>query len=81
MLPPQTPIFASASRLRRVGRLELGLATRFLRQPAESVPHVHHNLGIVLNMQLAQQFLDIHGNGSQLSAISFRRDAEAGGNH
>ena len=46
--------------IRRVGRFELGLAARLLRQPAQAVADVHDDLGVVLDVQFAGQILNIH---------------------
>ena len=55
--------FGERVEIGRVGRFQLGLAARLLRQAAQAVAHVHDDLGVVLDVQFAGKSVDIHGGG------------------
>ena len=56
--------FGERIEVRRVGRFELGEPARLLRQAAEAVGHVHDDLGVVFDVQLAGELVDVHGGRS-----------------
>ena len=58
---PSVPIFAKASRLGVLAASKFGRSARLQRQSAQAVGHQEHDLGVVLDLQFANQLLDFHG--------------------
>ncbi len=53
----------------RVGRFQLGPTARLLRQAAQAVGHVHDDLGVVFDVQLARKSVEVHGGRGRRSEV------------